>query len=78
MAYGGHDGTQIGHVKGFQDQPKGSGLLFSKREFLSVVPPVPVRRRDRATVSRCSRGDLDNVVGAGDFEGVDDVVGLLI
>lgn len=43
-----------------------------------VVPPVPPRRRDRATVSRCSRGDLDNVVGAGDFEGVDDVVGLLI
>lgn len=43
-----------------------------------VVPPVPPRRRDRATVSRCSRGDLDNVVGAGEFEGVDDVVGLLI
>ena len=29
-------------------------------------------------MSRCSRGDLDNVVGAGDFEGVDDVVGSLI
>jgi hypothetical protein len=43
-----------------------------------VVPPVPPRRRDRATVSRCSRGDLDNVVGAGIFEGVDDVVSLLI
>jgi hypothetical protein len=54
-------------------------MVFASMVFRTVFRVGgPASPRGRATVNRCSRGDLDNVVGADDFEGVDDVVGPLI